>query len=158
MMRLSDVGDMRRRSSVAFELPSTAVSKVSDGRTHACVQVLFLLAALSTCDPGDIMQTIKAAQQHKVRVSIVGLAAQVHICTTITQVFTSCCSSIEMIQEDMEIGPYAVCLQAMCRHKGNLCAFLGCLLRSSTEAHSLSSHRWGCPQKKTRPYQKSGTN
>ena len=50
------------------------------------MQVLFLLAALSTCDPGNVMDAIAAAKQNRVRVSVVGLAAQVHICTTITEV------------------------------------------------------------------------
>lgn len=34
-----------------------------------CREVLFMLAALSTCDPGDIAASIKAAKQHRVRVS-----------------------------------------------------------------------------------------
>lgn len=32
------------------------------------------------------MQTIALAKQNRVRVSVVGLAAQVHVCSTITQV------------------------------------------------------------------------
>lgn len=50
------------------------------------MQVLILLAALSTCDPGDILETIAAVKQKKVRVSIVGLAADVYICEKIAQV------------------------------------------------------------------------
>ena len=49
-------------------------------------QVLILLSALSTCDPGNILDSLKLAKQHRVRVSVVGLAAQVHICETLTQV------------------------------------------------------------------------
>ena len=62
-----------------------------------CLQVLFLLAALSTCDPGDVMSAVKAAKQHRVRVSIVGLAAQVHICQTITQVPRLCAPMMKMV-------------------------------------------------------------
>ena len=50
------------------------------------MQVLILLAALSTCDPGNILDTIAAAKQAKVRVSVIGLAADVHICDKIAQV------------------------------------------------------------------------
>ena len=49
-------------------------------------QVLILLSALSTCDPGNILDSLKLAKQHRVRVSVVGLSAQVHICETLTQV------------------------------------------------------------------------
>ncbi|KAK9821495.1 hypothetical protein WJX74_003082 [Apatococcus lobatus] len=43
-------------------------------------EVLVLFAALSTCDPGNIQDSVKSAQQHKCRVSCIGLAAEVHIC------------------------------------------------------------------------------
>jgi transcription initiation factor TFIIH subunit 2 len=43
-------------------------------------EVLVLLAALSSCDPGNILDSIKAAKTNKVRVSVVGLAAEVHVC------------------------------------------------------------------------------
>jgi Ssl1-like len=49
-------------------------------------QVLILLSALSTCDPGNILDSLKLAKQHRARVSVVGLSAQVHICETLTQV------------------------------------------------------------------------
>ena len=48
--------------------------------------MLILFAALSTCDPGNILETIRAAKQQRVRVSVVGLAAEVHICRRITEV------------------------------------------------------------------------
>jgi len=43
-------------------------------------EILIILAALSTCDPGNIMETIAEAKAASVRVSVVGLAAEVHIC------------------------------------------------------------------------------
>jgi transcription initiation factor TFIIH subunit 2 len=43
-------------------------------------EVLVLLAALSSCDPGNILDSIKAAKSNKVRISVVGLAAEVHVC------------------------------------------------------------------------------
>lgn len=43
-------------------------------------EALFLLATLSTCDPGNIQDSIKSAVANKVRVSVVGLSAELHIC------------------------------------------------------------------------------
>ena len=43
-------------------------------------ETLILLAALSTCDPGNILDSIKAAKAAKVRISVVGLTAEVHVC------------------------------------------------------------------------------
>lgn len=36
---------------------------------HFCREVVIMLAALSTCDPGDVNAAIKAAKQQRVRVS-----------------------------------------------------------------------------------------
>ena len=41
------------------------------------------MGALNTCDPGDIFETIKECKKQKLRVSIIGLAAEVHICKKI---------------------------------------------------------------------------
>jgi len=49
-------------------------------------QVLILFAALSTCDPGNIMDAVKAAKEKNVRVSIVGVAAEVRICSVFKKV------------------------------------------------------------------------
>jgi transcription initiation factor TFIIH subunit 2 len=56
------------------------------------VQVLILFAALSTCDPGNIMDAVKAAKEKSVRVSVVGMAAEVHICRAFTHVSGECFS------------------------------------------------------------------
>ncbi|CAK0742284.1 hypothetical protein CVIRNUC_001385 [Coccomyxa viridis] len=48
-------------------------------------EVLILFAALSTCDPGNVMDAVKAAKERNVRVSIVGVAAEVHICRVFTK-------------------------------------------------------------------------
>ncbi len=45
-----------------------------------------LFAALSTCDPGNVLDAVKAAKQNSIRVSIVGVAAEVHICKVFTKV------------------------------------------------------------------------
>ena len=44
---------------------------------------MLIMGSLTTCDPGDIFVTIKECKKNKVRCSIVGLAAEVHICKKI---------------------------------------------------------------------------
>lgn len=48
-------------------------------------EALFLYSALSTCDPGDIMETIKKCKSSKIRCSIIGLSAEMFICKHICQ-------------------------------------------------------------------------
>lgn len=43
-------------------------------------EVLILYSALSTCDPGDIMDTIQKCKKSKIRCSVVGLSAEIFIC------------------------------------------------------------------------------
>lgn len=43
-------------------------------------EVLILYSALSTCDPGDIMDTIQKCKTSKIRCSVVGLSAEIFIC------------------------------------------------------------------------------
>lgn len=59
---------------------------LTSAAVHIYVQVLVVLSALSTVDPGDIMASVKAAAAQRTRVSVVGVAAQVHICETLTKV------------------------------------------------------------------------
>lgn len=42
-------------------------------------EVLFIVASLSTCDPGDVFRQIEEAARNRLRVSAVGLAAEVHV-------------------------------------------------------------------------------
>ena len=50
------------------------------------MQVVIVFSAMSTCDPGNIQETIKAAKQASCRISIIGLAAEVYICRQIIEV------------------------------------------------------------------------
>ncbi|GLJ40996.1 hypothetical protein SUGI_0848700 [Cryptomeria japonica] len=43
-------------------------------------EVLILYSALSTCDPGDVMDTIRKCKDAKMRCSVVGLSAEIYIC------------------------------------------------------------------------------
>lgn len=53
--------------------------------TYGHREVLILYSALSTCDPGDIMDTIKKCKKGKIRCSVIGLAAEMFICKHICQ-------------------------------------------------------------------------
>lgn len=51
--------------------------------SHGTREVVIILGALLTSDPGDIHDTIKACIRDRIRVRIIGLAAQMHICAEI---------------------------------------------------------------------------
>ncbi|KAJ9622482.1 hypothetical protein H2203_006706 [Taxawa tesnikishii (nom. ined.)] len=51
--------------------------------SHGTREAVIILGALLTSDPGDIHETIRACVRDKIRVSIIGLAARLHICAEI---------------------------------------------------------------------------
>lgn len=53
---------------------------------HASREVLILLGSLTTCDPGDITTTIESVRKVGIRCSIIGLAAEVHVCKLLARV------------------------------------------------------------------------
>lgn len=53
--------------------------------SHASREVLILMANLTTCDPGNIVDTIKMMKSNNIRCSVIGLAAEVHVCKTLTK-------------------------------------------------------------------------
>ncbi|XP_071446274.1 general transcription factor IIH subunit 2 isoform X1 [Hetaerina americana] len=53
---------------------------------HASREVLILLGSLTTCDPGDITATIELLRKVGIRCSVIGLAAEVHICKLLARV------------------------------------------------------------------------
>ncbi|KAI3791416.1 hypothetical protein L2E82_05185 [Cichorium intybus] len=48
-------------------------------------EVIILYSALSTCDPGDVMETIQKCKQSKIRCSVIGLSAELYICKYLCQ-------------------------------------------------------------------------
>ncbi|GAV62068.1 Ssl1 domain-containing protein/C1_4 domain-containing protein [Cephalotus follicularis] len=48
-------------------------------------EVLILYSALSTCDPGDIMETVQNCKKSKIRCSVIGLSAEMFICKHLCQ-------------------------------------------------------------------------
>ncbi|RKO93064.1 Ssl1-like-domain-containing protein [Blyttiomyces helicus] len=53
--------------------------------SHGSREIIVLFGSLTTCDPGDIMSTVKALKKDDIRVSIVGLSAEVQICKTVCE-------------------------------------------------------------------------
>ncbi|EXX57831.1 Ssl1p [Rhizophagus irregularis DAOM 197198w] len=47
---------------------------------HGSREMLIIMGSLTTCDPGDIYDTIDSLVSENIRVSVVGLAAEVQIC------------------------------------------------------------------------------
>ncbi|XP_074625889.1 general transcription factor IIH subunit 2-like [Acropora palmata] len=50
---------------------------------HASREILILFGSLTSCDPGDIQETVQTLQRQNIRCSIIGLAAEVRVCRTI---------------------------------------------------------------------------
>ncbi|KAF2397206.1 TFIIH basal transcription factor complex, subunit SSL1 [Trichodelitschia bisporula] len=57
--------------------------------THATREVIITLGALYTLDPGDIHETIRHCAKDKLRVTIIGLDAQIKICSDIVKATNS---------------------------------------------------------------------
>mmetsp|Transcript_28008 Transcript_28008/g.61303 ORF Transcript_28008/g.61303 Transcript_28008/m.61303 type:complete len:414 (-) Transcript_28008:554-1795(-) len=48
-------------------------------------EVLVVMSALSTCDPGDVFAAVGACKKSRVRASVLGLGGEVHVCRRIAQ-------------------------------------------------------------------------
>uniref|UniRef100_A0A8C2W792 General transcription factor IIH subunit n=1 Tax=Cyclopterus lumpus TaxID=8103 RepID=A0A8C2W792_CYCLU len=52
---------------------------------HTSREILVILSSLTTCDPANICELIKTLKSLKVRVSVIGLSAEVRVCTVLTR-------------------------------------------------------------------------
>mmetsp|Transcript_3961 Transcript_3961/g.5759 ORF Transcript_3961/g.5759 Transcript_3961/m.5759 type:complete len:417 (-) Transcript_3961:268-1518(-) len=66
----------------ALELSRAALASVPQ---HASKEVLVITASLSTCDQGDIFETIDTMKKNNIRCSVVGMCAEVHVSKYLTQ-------------------------------------------------------------------------
>ncbi|KAF9244916.1 Ssl1-like-domain-containing protein [Melanogaster broomeanus] len=57
-----------------------ARSSMSHLPTHSSREILIIFGSLTTCDPGNIHDTLDACVKNKIRVSVVALAAEMKIC------------------------------------------------------------------------------
>ncbi|GIL73188.1 hypothetical protein Vretimale_4636 [Volvox reticuliferus] len=48
-------------------------------------ELLVVFSALATCDPGNVLDSAKACKANNIRVSVVGVAAEVYVCRRITE-------------------------------------------------------------------------
>jgi len=99
-------------------------------KSHSSREVLIIMGSLTTCDPGDIFETIKECKKNKVRCSIIGLAAEIHICKKI-------CAETE--------GVYSIILDEL--HLHDLCQKVAFPLPNS-DAGAQTLMRMGFPQHK----------
>eukprot|EP00803_Ostreobium_quekettii_P003879 evm.model.scf_167.20 EVM.evm.TU.scf_167.20 scf_167:126901-131500(+) len=84
IMRLSGAVDIDGAASLQNGL-ELAVDALKSVPSYGHREVIAMVASLNTCDPGDIRKTIKMCKQHSVRVSVVGLAAEVYVCKHVAQ-------------------------------------------------------------------------
>ncbi|XP_047495415.1 general transcription factor IIH subunit 2-like [Penaeus chinensis] len=52
---------------------------------HTSREILIIYAALTTCDPGEIETTIQKVKDSNIRVSVVGISAELHVCKMISK-------------------------------------------------------------------------
>lgn len=51
--------------------------------SHASREILIIYGGLTSCDPGDIFETIKDVKEQNIRCSVIGLSAEVKLCKTL---------------------------------------------------------------------------
>uniref|UniRef100_A0A673JAI0 General transcription factor IIH, polypeptide 2 n=1 Tax=Sinocyclocheilus rhinocerous TaxID=307959 RepID=A0A673JAI0_9TELE len=52
---------------------------------HTSKEILVVFSSLTTCDPANIYELIKTLNGLKIRVSVIGLSAEVRVCTILTR-------------------------------------------------------------------------
>ncbi|KAK7933700.1 hypothetical protein WMY93_004596 [Mugilogobius chulae] len=62
-----------------------ALSALRHMPSHTSREVLIVMSSLTTCDPNNIYQLIKTLKSLRVRVSVIGLSAEVRVCTVLTR-------------------------------------------------------------------------
>lgn len=143
-----------------------ALSSLKMLPTHASREVLIILGSLTTCDPGDIQVTIKGLKASGIRVSVIGLAAEVRICTTLCRLTGGTYNVVlddrhfrDLLYQHVEPPPATVanCQEAslikmgfphQMMNEGREASLTMCMchLDSTTEASKLKSGGYFCPQ------------
>ena len=52
---------------------------------YSSKEELILFCGLSTCDPGDIFETIEQMKKENIKCNVIGIGAEVYICKAIAQ-------------------------------------------------------------------------
>ncbi|XP_041378338.1 general transcription factor IIH subunit 2-like [Gigantopelta aegis] len=99
--KLTELGGNPRRHIVTLQSQSTktcegepslqnslelAIQTLKHVPSHASREVLVIFGGLTTCDPGDIHDTMKTLHENNIRCSVIGLAAEVRVCKKLCQV------------------------------------------------------------------------
>uniref|UniRef100_A0A1A8NXU3 General transcription factor IIH subunit n=1 Tax=Nothobranchius rachovii TaxID=451742 RepID=A0A1A8NXU3_9TELE len=64
---------------------SLALNNLKHMPGHTSREILIILSSLTTCDPANIYELITTLKSLKVRVSVIGLSAEVRVCTVLTR-------------------------------------------------------------------------
>ncbi|XP_039615184.1 general transcription factor IIH subunit 2 [Polypterus senegalus] len=64
---------------------SLAMQNLKHMPGHTSREVLVIFSSLTTCDPANIYDLIKTLKSTKIRVSIIGLSAEVRVCTVLAR-------------------------------------------------------------------------
>ncbi|KAK9744789.1 Ssl1-like [Popillia japonica] len=113
--------------------------------SHASREILVIMGSLTTCDPSDINKTISMLKHEGVRCSVVGLAAEVHVCRQLAN------------ETGVDPPPAAVCLESSLIKMGfphqmivegteeplTMCM---CHVDSTEEGSKLTTGGYYCPQ------------
>jgi len=62
-----------------------ALSTLRNMPSHASREIMFVMGSLTTCDPGDIRDTVKTVVDCNIRCSVIGLSAEVRLCKSLSQ-------------------------------------------------------------------------
>ncbi|KAJ1209045.1 hypothetical protein NDU88_004424 [Pleurodeles waltl] len=68
-----------------FNSLSLAMQTLKHMPGHTSREVLIIFGSLTTCDPSNIYELIKSLNVAKIRVSVIGLSAEVRVCTVLTR-------------------------------------------------------------------------
>ncbi|KAJ8985989.1 hypothetical protein NQ317_013873 [Molorchus minor] len=87
--------------------------------SHASREILVIIGSLTTCDPGNIYTTIDSLKQEGVRCSVIGLAAEVHVCRKIANQTGGVYNVIlddshfkDLLFQHVDPPPAAMCLES----------------------------------------------
>ncbi|XP_076385330.1 general transcription factor IIH subunit 2 Ssl1 isoform X1 [Megachile rotundata] len=75
MQQMVPAGEPSLQNSLELALKSLRLLP-----SHASKEILIIIGALTTCDPGDINETIQGMKSDCIRCSVIGLAAELYIC------------------------------------------------------------------------------
>ncbi|XP_066260937.1 general transcription factor IIH subunit 2 [Euwallacea similis] len=132
--------------------------------SHASREILIIMGSLTTCDPTDISSTIEKLKQEGIRCSIIGLAAEVHVCRTLASETKGTYNVIlddshlkDLLYQQVEPSPAAAALESSLIKMGfphqmntegtdeplTMCM---CHIDSVDEGSKLTAGGYYCPQ------------